>query len=62
MSRWFEVWSIGNLDELPSEGLEGDVLTGAEFEEQVRQGSSWQAAGDVLETTDGNAPICSATM
>jgi hypothetical protein len=49
LSRWHEVWSFGALDELPSEGFEGDILTGSEFAEQGRYGSAWEAAGDVLE-------------
>ena len=49
LSRWYEVWPFGSLDELPSEGFEGYVLTGAELAEQVRQGSIWQTTGDVFE-------------
>jgi hypothetical protein len=48
-SRWHEVWSFGSLDELPSEGFEGDVVAGSEFAQEVRCGSVWEAAGDVLE-------------
>jgi hypothetical protein len=49
LSRWYEVWPLGGLDELPSEGFEGYVLTGAELAEQVGQWSVWQATGDVVE-------------
>jgi hypothetical protein len=33
----------------PAEGLKGDVLAGAEFAEQVRYGSVWQARCDLVE-------------
>jgi hypothetical protein len=52
LSRWYEVWPFGSLDELPSEGFEGYVLTGAELAEQVRQGSVWQTTGDVFEDNE----------
>jgi hypothetical protein len=49
LSRWYEVWPFGSLDELPSEGFEGYVPSGAELAEQVRQGPVWKTAGDVFE-------------
>jgi ABC-type multidrug transport system fused ATPase/permease subunit len=49
-----EVRPIGCLDQLPREGLENDVVTGAEPAQQCRPRPVWQARGNLLKQLGGD--------